>query len=574
MDTKQLCHKRLKEGFYPVVEDHAVIVELNQSVMSLSDASTSEEIIAAFDSVDKFNLLLEQIRTKENIMNGILLNNDYSGGKINADIFATKADNILTITYMDAINECLVTIEVTNTNGTFHCLRVESPLGGGGSRTSVNVVDNLRSTSTTDALSANQGDFIGSRMSNMYKIAKYNIPDSGFSLANGDTSITTFTEFIAIFDGMTDNFGNTIANPFTGMTLPANVNEVIEAFQTFISTYNLKVTGDTFAIPFMSPNGYTSETEGEKSDIIVLGFTVPNHAESVMVAGTENYSNLQGIIKHQIGINSTTGEFVPCDENKVFTAIGNKTLKKIIEGGNESEVYIWDYNGDTTITQEVYDEIKNAIENNKSIIISDGTNVLIPTSYFINTGDNDDIILCAYQFGNSAIEIHIKNNLEIQYTSYYLPISTEVLTKTNTTEYTPTADYHPATKKYIDDKEVRLIYSVDQYDTIIATNGVEFNIGEAIINFYGESKSIGQLLITTDTEICKIISCDHDSSGSYTFADTFIHNNITYRIEVLGLSIEECTITPIQQILTESEYTALGDAVNTDNVLYFVTPDA
>lgn len=484
MDTKQLYHKRLKEGFYPVVEDHAVIVELNQSVMSLSEASTSEEIIAAFDSVDKFNLLLEQIRTKENIMNGILLNNDYSGGKINADIFATKADDILTITYMDATNECLVTIEVTNTNGTFHCLRIESPLGGGGSRTSVNVVDNLSSTSATDTLSAKQGNFIGHRMTNTYLVAKYNIPDSRFSLANGDTSITTFAEFVAIFDGLTDNFGNVIDNPFTDMTLPANVNEVIEAFQTFISTYNLKVTGDTFAIPFMSPAGYTSETEGEKSDIIVLGFTVPNHAESVMIAGTENYSNLQGIIKHQIGINSTTGEFVPCDENKVFTAISNKTLKKIVE-------------------------------------------------------DNVS-----------------KDN---------------VLTKDNTTAFTPTADYHPATKKYVDDKEVSLIYDTNDYRTAIATNGVEFKIATAYIYFYGESMSIGQLAIFHNTEICKIINLNRDSSGLYTIADTFIHNNITYKIEAFG---GEETITPIQQILTESEYTALGDAVNTDNVLYFVTPDA
>lgn len=30
-------------------------------------------------------------------------------------------------------------------------------------------------------------------------------------------------------------------------------------------------------------------------------------------------------------------------------------------------------------------------------------------------------------------------------------LSTDVLTKTNTTSYTPTADYHPATKKYVDD---------------------------------------------------------------------------------------------------------------------------
>jgi hypothetical protein len=30
-------------------------------------------------------------------------------------------------------------------------------------------------------------------------------------------------------------------------------------------------------------------------------------------------------------------------------------------------------------------------------------------------------------------------------------VRTEFLSKTNTASYTPTADYHPATKKYVDD---------------------------------------------------------------------------------------------------------------------------
>lgn len=34
---------------------------------------------------------------------------------------------------------------------------------------------------------------------------------------------------------------------------------------------------------------------------------------------------------------------------------------------------------------------------------------------------------------------------------YTLPIENNVLTKTNTISFTPTANYHPATKKYVDD---------------------------------------------------------------------------------------------------------------------------
>lgn len=36
------------------------------------------------------------------------------------------------------------------------------------------------------------------------------------------------------------------------------------------------------------------------------------------------------------------------------------------------------------------------------------------------------------------------------------PTKSEVLTKTNTTAYTPSANYHPATKKYVDDKAANI----------------------------------------------------------------------------------------------------------------------
>ena len=48
--------------------------------------------------------------------------------------------------------------------------------------------------------------------------------------------------------------------------------------------------------------------------------------------------------------------------------------------------------------------------------------------------------------------------------------SSEVLTKTNTTSYTPTADYNPATKKYVDDSipqpedDVEILNLLSQYD--------------------------------------------------------------------------------------------------------------
>ena len=62
----------------------------------------------------------------------------------------------------------------------------------------------------------------------------------------------------------------------------------------------------------------------------------------------------------------------------------------------------------------------------------------------------------------------------------------EVLTKVNTTEYTPTTDYHPATKKYVDDK------SLEQNSTPIefeeATERVNINSGETLSTLFGKIK--------------------------------------------------------------------------------------
>lgn len=62
----------------------------------------------------------------------------------------------------------------------------------------------------------------------------------------------------------------------------------------------------------------------------------------------------------------------------------------------------------------------------------------------------------------------------------------EVLTKVNTTEYSPTADYHPATKKYVDEQ------SLEQNSTPIefeeATERININSGETLSTLFGKIK--------------------------------------------------------------------------------------
>ncbi len=63
--------------------------------------------------------------------------------------------------------------------------------------------------------------------------------------------------------------------------------------------------------------------------------------------------------------------------------------------------------------------------------------------------------------------------------------SSDVLTKTNTTEFTPTADYHPATKKYVDDKvdsiTVPIIDNLESDSTTSALSAKQGKVLDAAI---------------------------------------------------------------------------------------------
>ena len=128
MDTKQLITGSPKEGFYPIVQDTVTVIELNEAVMNLTSESSSEDIAAAFDSAANFNTLIEQIRNAENIVNGILMNNEGSVGKIICTIAAYKNQYACDIEYF--YDGKIIRLDITNTDGTMSCIRKETALGG------------------------------------------------------------------------------------------------------------------------------------------------------------------------------------------------------------------------------------------------------------------------------------------------------------------------------------------------------------------------------------------------------------------------------------------------------------
>lgn len=121
MDIKQLLSGTPKEGFHPITQDTTVIIELNETVTTLTNSSTSAEIMAAFDSDNKFTKLLEWGRTRENIVAGILVDNASEVGKIEASIIFNRTSDVITIDYV--YNLVMNHIVVTRSGGNYTCAK-------------------------------------------------------------------------------------------------------------------------------------------------------------------------------------------------------------------------------------------------------------------------------------------------------------------------------------------------------------------------------------------------------------------------------------------------------------------
>lgn len=132
MDIKQLVTGNPKAGFYPVTQDTITVIELNKSVMSLTNESGSEEIIAAFDNLESFQALIAEVRNPQNICSGILVNEtleDKRVGKYEASIIANTDVETLHVRWVE--NDKIVALSITNTDGTMSCIRNENNVGGG-----------------------------------------------------------------------------------------------------------------------------------------------------------------------------------------------------------------------------------------------------------------------------------------------------------------------------------------------------------------------------------------------------------------------------------------------------------
>ena len=184
-----------------------------------------------------------------------------------------------------------------------------------------------------------------------------------------------------------------------------------------------------------------------------------------------------------------------------------------------------------------------------------------------------------------------------------VPEKSDVLTKTNSESFTPTGDYQPATKKYVDDKHIMLTITDEAHQQLISNQEVKAGEAESKINLVFGSidnfKNIIQRLLSdnilflkiTEKEIFKVSTshtyCNPDN-GAYELSFIYIYtsiadaNNIslvTKRI-FIALNSNATNFFVVKDILvsdnlttltkkTAAEYEAIGS--KDDNTAYCVT---
>lgn len=184
-----------------------------------------------------------------------------------------------------------------------------------------------------------------------------------------------------------------------------------------------------------------------------------------------------------------------------------------------------------------------------------------------------------------------------------VPEKSDVLTKTNSESFTPTGDYQPATKKYVDDKHIMLTITDEARQQLISNQEVKAGEAESKINLVFGSidnfKNIIQRLLSdnilflkiTEKEIFKVSTshtyCNPDN-GAYGLSFIYTHtsiadaNNIslvTKRI-FIALNSNATNFFVVKDILvsdnlttltkkTAAEYEAIGS--KDDNTAYCVT---
>lgn len=152
-----------------------------------------------------------------------------------------------------------------------------------------------------------------------------------------------------------------------------------------------------------------------------------------------------------------------------------------------------------------------------------------------------------------------------------------VLTKTNTTEYNPVGEYHPATKKYVDDKHTIFTITQEAHQQLISNQFVKAEEAETKINLIFQNIEVFKAIVThllkdnilffkiTEKEIFKVstahVYCNPDN-GTYELSFIYIYtaiadaDNVSIITKRIFIAINS----------TKSNFFVVQDLVQSDNI--------
>lgn len=368
-----------------------------------------------------------------------------------------------------------------------------------------------------------------------------------------------------------------------------SINQTITVDDDFINNYNNTPVNSVGVLAInMTYNGdqtirhimnFVKGSEGSYANHIRKGFvycisinninTVDKTINLIILSRSDNI-----VVKLTTTINGLT-DLIPGDFNetvtltaKEYNAFNEIPIGKVFTLSNSDTV--------------VYFTIKN---NDKSFRAN---------RYYIETKLNDKFLVSfIITLGENNQATFIGNVTELIDSDNYLA-------KDNTTEYTPTSDYNPATKKYVDDS-VRKIYRGNFPSiTVPDKNIIDNNSDPSQYNFTLTSEDLEKFnKISNGERVILLIDSDRNGvSDTYVYAyfDGLSDNIQTVKVDRLYCAAKNANgaifigcfnvnkITGaghwnnvkklnIYTVITESEYATLGESVNSDNILYFVTPD-
>jgi hypothetical protein len=153
----------------------------------------------------------------------------------------------------------------------------------------------------------------------------------------------------------------------------------------------------------------------------------------------------------------------------------------------------------------------------------------------------------------------------------------DVLTKTNTTEYDPVGEYHPATKKYVDCKHTIFTITQEAHQQLISNQFVKAEEAETKINLIFQNIEVFKAIVTDllkdtilffkikEKEIFKVstshVYCNPDN-GAYELSFIYIYTDIT---DTDNISIITKRIF-IALNSTKSNFFIVQDLVQSDNI--------